>query len=143
MASFAYQCFRQLQTDGKISLDEGAKGDFVFVGDVARVNLYFLDHPEKSGIFNLGSGAACSFDDVANATVNGIKRAKNEAPLTLAESRAQGLLEYVAFPEAQAGKYQTFMPADLTRLREAGYDAPMTTLEEGVHQYVEWLQKNV
>lgn len=143
MASFVHQCFGQLQADGKVRLGEGLQGDFVFVGDVAKVNLYFLDHPEKSGIFNLGSGCMSSFDEVANATVNGIKRAKSESPLTLAESRAQGLLEYLAFPEAQAKKYQTFMPADLTRLREAGYDAPMTTLEEGVHQYVEWLQKNV
>lgn len=143
MASFAYQCFRQLQTDGKISLDEGAEGDFVFVGDVAKVNLFFFDHPEKSGIFNLGSGCTSSFDEVANATVNGKKRAKSEMPLTLAESRAQGLLEYVALPDAQKGKYLACAQADLTRLREAGYDAPMTTLEEGVSQYVEWLQKNV
>jgi ADP-L-glycero-D-manno-heptose 6-epimerase len=143
VASLPHQCFGQLQADGKISLGDGLQGDFVFVGDVAKVNLYFLDHPEKSGIFNLGSGRAQSFDDVANATVNGIKRAKSESPLTLAESRAQGLLEYIAFPEAQGGRCQTFMAADLTRLREAGYDAPMTTLEEGVYQYVEWLQKNV
>jgi ADP-L-glycero-D-manno-heptose 6-epimerase len=143
VASFAYQCFGQLQANGKISLGKGGQGDFVFVGDVARVNLYFLDHPEKSGIFNLGSGAARSFDDVANATVNGIKRAKNESPLTLAESLAQGLLEYVACPETPKGKYPAGARADLTRLREAGYDAPMTALEEGVSQYVEWLQKNV
>jgi ADP-L-glycero-D-manno-heptose 6-epimerase len=64
-------------------------------------------------------------------------------PLTLEESRAQGLLEYVAFPEALKGKYQAFTQADLTRLREAGYDAPMATVEEGVPQYIEWLHKNV
>ena len=143
MASFAHQCFRQLQAIGKISVGEGAQGDFVFVDDLAKVNLYFFDHPEKSGIFNLGSGCTSSFAEVANATVNGIKRAKGETPLTLAESRAQGWLEHVALPAALNGKYPACARADLTRLREAGYDAPMTTLEEGVQKYVEWLQKNV
>jgi ADP-L-glycero-D-manno-heptose 6-epimerase len=117
--------------------------DFVFVGDVAKVNLFFLDHPEKSGIFNLGSGRAQSFNDVATATVNGCRKAKSEAPLTLDELRAQGLLEYVAFPEALKGKYQAFTQGDLTRLRAAGYEAAMATVEEGVGQYVEWLHKNV
>jgi len=143
LASFAYHAFGQLQADGKIRLGEGAQGDFVFVGDVAKVNLYFFDHPEKSGIFNLGSGCTSSFAEVANATVNGKKRAKSETPLTLAESRAQGLLEDAALPEAQKGKYPACAQADLTLLREAGYEAPMTTLEDGIHQYVEWLQKNV
>jgi len=143
IASLAFQCFRQWQADGKVSVCEGLQSDFVFVGDVAKVNLYFLDHPEKSGIFNVGSGRAQTFNDVANATVNAIKKAKSEMLLTLEELRAQGLLEYVAFPEALKGKYQAFTQADLTRLREAGYDAPMATVEEGVSQYVEWLLKNV
>ncbi len=77
------------------------------------------------------------------AAVNGCRRAKNEAPLTLEELRAQGLLEYVAFPEALKGKYQAFTQGDLTKLRAAGYDAPMATVEEGVSQYIEWLQRNV
>ena len=70
-------------------------------------------------------------------------RQKNEAPLTVEELRAQGLLEYVAFPEALKGKYQAFTQGDLTKLRAAGYDAPMATVEEGVSQYIEWLQRNV
>ena len=123
--------------------DGGQQRDFVFVGDVARVNLFFLDHPEKSGIFNLGSGQAQSFNDVAVAVVNGCRRTKSEAPLTLEELRAYGLLEYVAFPEALKGKYQAFTQGDLTKLRAAGYDAPMATVEEGVSQYIEWLHKNV
>ena len=61
-------------------------------------------------------------------------RPKDEAPLTLDELRAQGLLEYIAFPEALKGKYQGYTQADLTKLREAGYDAPMATVEEGVAQ---------
>ena len=117
--------------------------DFVFVGDVAKFNLFFLDHPEKSGIFNLGSGRAQSFNDVAVAAANGCRLARGEAALSLAELRAQGLLEYIAFPEALKGKYQAFTQGDLTRLREAGYDAPMATVEEGVSQYIEWLHRNV
>ncbi|MDP3636133.1 MAG: ADP-L-glycero-D-mannoheptose-6-epimerase, partial [Azonexus sp.] len=69
--------------------------------------------------------------------------AKNKAPLMLEELLAQGLLEYTAFPEALKGKYQAFTQGDLTRLRAAGYTAPMATVEEGVSQYIEWLNQNV
>lgn len=151
MASVAFHNYNQFKAEGKVKLFEGSHGyenggqqrDFVFVGDVAKVNLFFLDHPDKSGIFNLGSGRAQSFNDVAVAAVNGCRKAKGEAPLTLAELRAQGLLEYIAFPEALKGKYQAFTQGDLTRLREAGYEAPMATVEEGVSQYIEWLHKHV
>ena len=151
MASVAFHNFNQFRAEGKVKLFEGSHGypdggqqrDFVYVGDVAAVNLYFLDHPEKSGIFNLGSGRAQSFNDVAVAAVNGCRKAKSEAPLTLDELRAQGLLEYIAFPEALKGKYQAYTQADLARLRAAGYTAPMATVEEGVARYMEWLHANV
>ena len=151
MASVAFHNYNQFKAEGKVKLFEGSHGyenggqqrDFVFVGDVAKVNLFFLDHPEKSGIFNLGSGRAQSFNDVAVAAVNGCRQARGESPLTLAELRSQGLLEYIAFPEALKGKYQAFTQGDLTRLREAGYEAPMATVEEGVAQYIEWLHRNV
>ena len=151
MASVAFHNYNQFKADGRVKLFEGSHGygnggqqrDFVFVDDVAKVNLFFLDHPQKSGIFNLGSGRAQSFNDVAVAAVNGCRKAKNESPLNLEELRAQGLLEYIAFPEALKGKYQAFTQADLTKLREAGYDAPMATVEEGVARYMEWLHANV
>ena len=151
MASVAFHNFNQFRAEGKVKLFEGSHGypdggqqrDFVYVGDVAAVNLFFLDHPEKSGIFNLGSGRAQSFNDVAVAAVNGCRKAKSEAPLTLDELRAQGLLEYIAFPEALKGKYQAFTQADLTKLRAAGYTEPMATVEEGVARYMEWLHANV
>ena len=147
MASVAFHNFNQFRAEGKVKLFEGSHGypdggqmrDFVFVGDVAKVNLFFFDNPGKSGIFNLGSGRAQSFNDVAVAAANGCRRAAGAAPLSLAELRAQGVLEYVAFPEALKGKYQAFTQADLTRLRAAGYEAPMTTVEDGVAQYVDWL----
>jgi len=151
MASVAFHNYNQFKADGRVKLFEGSHGygnggqqrDFVFVDDVAKVNLFFLDHPQKSGIFNLGSGRAQSFNDVAVAAVNGCRKAKDEAPLSLEELLAQGLLEYIAFPEALKGKYQAFTQADLTKLREAGYDAPMATVEEGVARYMEWLHANV
>ncbi|MCL2523714.1 MAG: ADP-glyceromanno-heptose 6-epimerase [Betaproteobacteria bacterium] len=147
MASVAFHHYNQFQAAGRVKLFEGSHGyenggqmrDFVFVDDVAKVNLFFLDHPEKSGIFNLGSGRAQSFNDVAVAAVNGCRLARGEASLTLAELQAQALLEYVPFPEALKGKYQAFTQADLARLREAGYTAPMATVEEGVGQYIAWL----
>ncbi len=151
MASVAFHHFNQFRADGKVRLFEGSHGygpgeqqrDFVFVGDVAKVNLFFLDHPEQSGIFNLGSGRAQSFNDVAVATVNGCRALRGEASLDLAQLRERGLLEYVPFPEALKGKYQAFTQGDIAKLREAGYAAPMATVEEGVAQYVEWLNRNV
>ncbi|HJW26486.1 MAG TPA: ADP-glyceromanno-heptose 6-epimerase [Rhodocyclaceae bacterium] len=152
MASVAFHHFNQFRADGKVKLFEGSHGyadgeqrrDFVFVGDVAKVNLWFLDHPEKSGIFNLGSGRAQSFNDVAVATVNGCRQLQGElTPLSLAELREAGLLEYVPFPEALKGKYQAFTQGDLAKLRAAGYDAPMASVEEGVAQYVQWLNAHV
>ncbi|MCX8145409.1 MAG: ADP-glyceromanno-heptose 6-epimerase [Azovibrio sp.] len=149
MASVAWHHFQQFRSEGKVKLFEGSHGypdggqqrDFVYVGDVTKVNLFFLDHPEKSGIFNLGTGRAQSFNDVALATVNGCRALAGEAPLTLAEIRARGLLEYVTFPEALKGKYQAFTQADLTRLRAAGYTAPFASVEEGVTEYVQWLAR--
>lgn len=151
MASVAFHNFNQYRSEGKVKLFEGSHGypnggqqrDFVYVGDVAKVNLWFLDHPEKSGIFNLGSGRAQSFNDVAVATVNACRAGQGEAALSLDELVGRGLLEYIAFPEALKGKYQAFTQGDLTRLRAAGYTAPMASVEEGVAQYVQWLSNNV
>ena len=151
MASVAFHNFNQFRADGKVKLFEGSHGyenggqmrDFIYIGDVAKVNMFFLDHPGKSGIFNLGSGRAQSFNDVAVAAANGCRKAKNEDPLDLEQLRTQGLIEYIAFPEALKGKYQAYTLGDLTRLRAAGYKEPMATVEEGVAQYVEWLQRNV
>jgi len=150
MASVAYHHFHQFRNEGRVKLFEGSHGygpggqqrDFVYVGDVARVNLWFLDHPEKSGIFNLGTGRAQSFNDVAVASVNGARALQGESGLTLDAMATQGVLEYVAFPEALKGKYQAFTQADLTKLRAAGYKDEFATVEEGVRQYVEWLAKN-
>jgi ADP-L-glycero-D-manno-heptose 6-epimerase len=144
MASVAFHHFNQYQTTGKVNLFEGYAGydngeqqrDFISVEDVVKVNLYFLDHPEKSGIFNLGTGRAQSFNDVAMAVVNTCRAHQGQAPLSLAELVEQGILEYIDFPEALKGKYQSFTQADVTRLREAGYHDAMLPVEEGVQRYI-------
>lgn len=147
MASVAFHNFNQYRETGKVKLFGGYDGyadgtqsrDFVSVEDVVNVNLYFLDNPDQSGIFNLGSGRAQPFNDVAVATVNACRRHEGKPALTLAELVQQGILEYIDFPEALKGKYQSFTRADIGKLREAGYDAPMLTVEQGVDRYVDWL----
>lgn len=147
MASVAFHCFNQYRADGRVRLFEGSAGygpgeqrrDFVSVDDVVAVNLWFLDHPDVSGIFNLGTGRAQTFNDVAVATVNALRQAAGEAPLDLEAMRAQALIEYTAFPPGLAEKYQSYTQADLALLRETGYEAPFLSVEEGVSRYVRWL----
>ncbi len=143
MASVAFHFFNQYRTEGRVKLFEGCDGyadgeqrrDFVFIDDVVKVNLHFLDSG-RSGIYNVGTGRAQSFNDVAVATVNACRAAAGEAPLSLAELRAAGAIEYIAFPEALKGKYQSYTEADVSLLRQAGYEAPFATVEEGVARYV-------
>ncbi len=151
MASVAFHHFNQFRSEHKVRLFEGCNGyangeqkrDFVFVGDVAAVNLHFLDHPEKSGIFNLGTGRAQSFNELAVANVNSCRALAGEPALPLAELIGLGLIEYIPFPDALRGKYQSFTQADLTLLRKAGYDAPFASVEQGVPQYVQWMNARV
>ena len=147
MASVAFHCFEQFRASGKVQLfgeygDYPAGGhlrDFVYVDDVARVNLHFLDNPGRSGIFNLGSGRAQPFNDVALAVINSLRAQQDQPPLDLQQAIAQGLLEYVEFPGSLRGKYQCYTCADIAFLREAGYRAPMLGVEEGVERYCRWL----
>ena len=151
MASVAFHHYNQFRSEHKVKLFEGCDGyangeqkrDFVYVGDVTRVNLYFLDHPAKSGIFNLGTGRAQSFNDLAVANVNSCRALAGEPKQSLEELLKQGFIEYIPFPEALKGKYQSFTQADLTKLRKAGYEAPFASVEQGVVQYVQWLNTSV
>ena len=149
MASVAFHHFNQYRETGKVKLFEGCDGyangeqhrDFVFIDDVVKVNLYFLDNPHLSGIFNLGTGRAQTFNDVATATVNACRAAEGKPALTLAELVEQGILEYIAFPDALKGKYQSFTQADITALRQAGYTEPFADVATGVSRYCERLLK--
>ncbi|MCZ8294140.1 MAG: ADP-glyceromanno-heptose 6-epimerase [Hylemonella sp.] len=147
MASVAFHQFNQFRAEGKVKLfgEYGGYGpgqqmrDFVFVDDVVAVNLWFFDHPGKSGVFNLGSGRAQPFNDVAVGVVNTLRGLKGEAALPLDKIAAQGLIEYIPFPDALRGKYQSFTQADLTKLRAAGCDHTFADVQTGVAQYVKWL----
>jgi ADP-L-glycero-D-manno-heptose 6-epimerase len=147
MASVAFHCFNQFRAEGRVRLFEGSAGygpgeqrrDFVSVEDVVRVNLWLLDHPDVSGIFNLGTGRSQPFNDVACAAINALRQRAGEGSLTLAQMQAQGLIEYIPFHEGLRDKYQSFTEADQTALRAAGYDAPFFTVEQGVTRYGNWL----
>ena len=147
MASVAFHHFNQFRETGKVKLfgEYGGYGpglqsrDFVFVDDVVAVNLWFLEHPDRSGIFNLGSGQAQPFNDVAVATVNAARALKGEAALPLAELVQGGQIDYVPFPDALVGKYQSFTEADLSRLRATGCQHTFADVATGVKAYVGWL----
>jgi len=151
MASVAFHHFNQFRDTGKVKLfgDYGgyAAGqqsrDFVFVDDVVAVNLWFLQNPQASGIFNLGTGRAQPFNDVAEATVNASRALKGDTPLPLAELVRQGLIEYIPFPDALVGKYQSFTQADLTQLRASGCTHAFADVAGGVARYVNWLAQQV
>ncbi|BBI58715.1 hypothetical protein HSBAA_00210 [Vreelandella sulfidaeris] len=98
--------------------------DFVYVGDVVDVNLWFLDHPDKSGIFNLGTGRAEPFKAIGEAVI---------------DFYAKGEIDYIAFPEELKGRYQSYTRADISELRASGCDVEFKTVAEGVKAYLEWL----
>ena len=144
MASVAFHQFHQFQNKGQVQLfgDYGGYGagqqqrDFVYVDDVVAVNLWFYDHPAVSGIFNLGTGRAQPFNDIAVAVVNTLRQVRNEAPLTLAEAVAANLINYIPFPDALRGKYQCHTEADLSLLRRVGCDHHFAPVQQGVRDYV-------
>lgn len=143
MASVAYHFHNQLRDNGQVRLFVGSGGygdgaqerDFVWVGDVANVNLHFLDHPDVSGIFNVGTGNSRSFNDMALAVIN----ANEDAPVTLPEALEDGRITYIPFPEGLRDRYQSYTCADLGSLRNAGYAKPFASIEEGVNEYIKHL----
>jgi len=149
MASVAFHQFNQFNAEGKVKLFGEYGGyaagaqlrDFVFIDDVVAVNLWFLDNPDKSGIFNLGTGRAQPFNDVALSVVNAMRAKKGDAILDLAGAAQAGLIEYVPFPDALRGKYQCYTQADLTNLRASGCDHAFADVQTGVTQYMASLAK--
>ena len=132
MASVAFHLNSQVLDTGKVRLFEGCDGygdgeqrrDFIYVDDAVDVNLWFLDHPDQSGIFNVGTGRSQPFNDIARAVV---------------AWHGRGEIEYIPFPDHLRGRYQSFTEADISALRSAGYDRPFKTVEQGVALYMEWL----
>ncbi|HJS91168.1 MAG TPA: ADP-glyceromanno-heptose 6-epimerase [Steroidobacteraceae bacterium] len=147
MASVAFHHFEEFRESGKVKLfgEYGGYGpgqqvrDFVSVEDVVAVNLWFLKNPERSGIFNVGTGRAQPFNDVAHATINAARALAAEAPLSLEQQVSRGLIEYIPFPQALIGKYQCHTQADLTALRASGCELEFVDVATGVRRYAEWL----
>jgi len=129
MASVAWHFDRQIGESGTARLFEGCDGygdgeqrrDFIYVADVAAVNLWLHDNPAVSGIFNLGTGKSQTFNDVARAVI---------------DFHGRGTIEYIPFPANLLGRYQSYTQADMTALRAAGYDKPFKTVEQGVAGYL-------
>ncbi len=113
---------RLFKSDVAGMADGQQKRDFIWVGDVVNVMLWLFDHPDVSGLFNCGTGVARSYLDLAHAVCDAAHRARD--------------VEFVEMPEKLRGQYQSFTCADMSRLRQAGYDAPFTSLEDGIRQYV-------
>ena len=149
MASVAFHHVNELREQGKVKLFGEYGGyaagqqsrDFVFVDDVVAVNLWFLQNPQASGIFNLGTGRAQPFNDIALAAINTSRSLEGKPSLTLEQMVQQGLVEYIPFPAALVGKYQCFTQADLTRLRSAGCHHAFAEVATGVEKYVRWLAR--
>lgn len=133
MASVAHHLNEQLLADGKLRLFGAHDGyeagtqrrDFVYVDDVVAVNLWLLEQPGISGIFNVGTGASATFDELAQAVV---------------DWHGRGEIEYIAFPDSLKSSYQSYTQADIGALRQAGYDAPFRDVRAGVAAYLDALR---
>ena len=132
MASIFYQLYHQIMETGEARLFRGTDGladgeqrrDFVYVGDVVRVNLHFFENGGESGVYNCGTGIAHSYNEAANAVISAL---------------GKGKIVYRDFPEVLRGKYQNYTQADTSALLAAGYDGGFTPMEEAVKEYCDFL----
>jgi ADP-L-glycero-D-manno-heptose 6-epimerase len=130
MASVAYHLHCQRLESAEVRLFEGHDGyedgeqrrDFVYVEDVAKINLWFLGHPEVSGVFNVGTGKSFSFNEVARAVL---------------AWHGGGEIRYIPFPEELKSRYQSFTQADIRALRAIGYDEEFLDVDVGVKAYLD------
>ena len=133
MASVAFHLHNQLKEAEEIKLFKGSDGfedgeqrrDFIYVEDVVKVNLWFLENPNVSGIFNVGTGESQTFNDVAEAVIDWNKKGK---------------IKYIDFPEKLKGAYQSYTQADIAKLREAGYEEEFLNVQEGVKRYLDTIE---
>lgn len=134
MASVAFHLNNQIKEKNRVKLFEGCDGydngeqrrDFIYVDDVVDVNLWFYQHSNVKGIFNVGTGKSQPFNDIAKAVI---------------QYHGRGEIDYIPFPENLKGRYQSFTQADITKLREAGYNKAFKTVEEGVALYLEHINQ--
>lgn len=137
MASVIFHGYRQVKESGKLKLfrsyrpdyaDGGQLRDFVYVKDICKVIRYFMERPTISGLFNVGTGQAESFEKLGRSVFMALDR-KSE-------------IEYIEMPENLRKKYQYYTRADMEKLKAAGYSEDFYSLEDGVADYVQnYLEK--
>ena len=145
MASVAFHFYHQMLEQNCVRLFKGSGGyndgeqrrDFIWIGDVVDANLFFLDNSDISGLFNLGTGRAQSFNEMARAVVSSVSAEKRE----LSELVQSGTIKYIPIPDKLIDKYQSYTQADIAALRSIGYEKAFTPLWSGITQYVDWLKK--
>ena len=132
MASMVFHGFNQIKADGEIRLfkscnpdyeDGGQLRDFVYVKDICSVIMFLLEHKNVNGLFNVGTGRAQSFRELAEATFEALGLEPN--------------IKYIDMPEKLRGKYQYYTKAEMQKLRDMGYDKPFADLQQGVTDYVQ------
>ena len=136
MRSVVAKTYQRVAREGKISLfksykpeyaDGEQKRDFIYIKDVVDIVCFFMGHPEQNGIFNVGTGQARSWNDLARALFAAVGR--------------DPLIEYIEMPEHLRPRYQYFTQAETAKLREAGYAKEFTPLEDAVRDYVTYLKE--
>ena len=147
MASVAFHQFNQFRSEGQVKLF-GAYGgyeageqvrDFIHVDDVVAINLWFYDHPQFSGLFNLGTGRAEPFNAVALSVIQSLNAQARTSVATAADAVKQGHLSYVPFPDALIGKYQCYTQADMRWMQELDCQHRFSDVSSGVGRYMKWL----
>lgn len=149
MASVAWHFFNQYREHGAVKLFQGSDGygdgaqrrDFVFIDDVVAVNLYLLENQQIHGAFNVGTGSSATFNDMAVATIQTLQKVDGDTVLDYQSMLDKKLISYIPMPEALIGKYQSYTQADISSLREAGYQGEFHSVWEGVSTYVQWLDR--
>jgi len=131
MRSVVHKAFEQVRDTGKVKLFKSRRADykdgeqmrdFIYVKDAVDMTLYFYEHKDKTGLFNVGSGKARTWNDLVTALFKAMDKPVN--------------IEYIDLPDHLAEKYQYFTEANLTKIKSAGYKKAITSLEDGVSDYV-------
>ncbi len=135
MRSVVAKAFDRVEKEGKLDLFKSykreyqngeQKRDFIYIQDAVDIVLYFLDHPQIHGIFNVGTGLARTWNDLARALFSAVDK--------------KPFIEYIDMPEILKTQYQYFTQADITKLKDSGYQKPFLTLEEAVKDYAGYLR---
>ncbi|MBU0559717.1 MAG: ADP-glyceromanno-heptose 6-epimerase [Bacteroidetes bacterium] len=138
MRSVVHKAFEQIKETGSVNLFKSYKAeykdgeqlrDFIYIKDAVNMILYFLENKTKNGLFNIGTGQARSWNDLVNSIFKAVDKDTN--------------INYIEMPAELQGKYQYFTQANLKKMKDAGYDKPTMTLEEGIKDYIEnYLEKD-